>query len=187
MSSPFKIVASQSPKPPPKSYLETRSAHNVRQWINQAVKERRLKDCWNLYISIVEPRIETHGRVTDAGDSFFIPTCKHQSFESQFAHLTDDQQSEVLRHSLCIDPVSCPKNCTYYENHRWGWTKSTAKRLFVGIYDAIKAVLKGYAALPWQTQVAILAVPVLLVILRKSPNWLSPMLSLLKAIWGKTP
>jgi len=49
----------------------------------------------------------------------------------------------------------------------------------------IKAMLKGYAALAWQTQVTIVGVPAVLSILCKTPNWVPQIIALAKALWGK--
>ena len=114
---------------------------------------------------------------------YFVPGCAHHSFESYFAHISDDMQLEILQHNLGNDPISCPKNCTFYENHRWGWTKHNTRRIVAGLYGAIRELLKGFAGLPWQTQISIVGLFVLIV----SPKWVPLLISLAKAIWVKTP
>jgi len=142
----------------------------------------RLKKCWNLTINRVDPKNVESG--IETGESFYVPFCECNSFEGPIAYLDDHTRLGFLRRQLSTDPVSCPKNCTMYEHRKWGWIKSKAKRIRV-LYDVMEKLLKGYAALPWQTQITIIVAPALVLILWKSPKWVPLLVSLLKAIWGK--
>jgi hypothetical protein len=179
MSSPTQPANTPTPKP----YLHTRSAHNVKLWIKQAVTEGRLKDCWNLGIDRVETKEEEDGNMVDTGESYFVPVCSHQSFESNFAHIDDDSQLAILQHNLNNAQISCPKNCTYYTNRKWGWLWFTAKRIIKGLYGTVQDLLKGFAGLNWQTQVALIVLLVLII----APKWVPLIISLARAFWGKTP
>lgn len=121
--------------------------------------------------------------MVDAGTSYFVPVCREQSFESPFAALSDDAQLNILQHSLSIDPLSCPKNCACYKNRKWVMAKSATGKIFKGLYETVRNLLKGFAELSWQTQVAIITLLVLFI----SPKWVPLVISLAKAIWGKTP
>ena len=160
--------------------INTRSAHNVKLWIVQGIAEGRLKKCWNLGIDMVDVQ-KKDAPAEDVGRSYFVPVCRHDSFETRYGYMDDNQHLTLLQRSLHTNPISCPKNCTYYENVKWGWLKSNAARVLKNLH----VVLKGYAALPWQTQVTIIAAPALVLILWKSPKWVPLIVSLLKAIWGK--
>jgi hypothetical protein len=117
--------------------------------------------------------------------SYFVPRCDHRSFISNFTHLSDESQDAQLRFSLHLNPLSCPKDCTFYESRRWYKFKALVARPFTASYRAAKTLWKGYAALAWQTQVSIIGVPALALILWKSPNWVPQIIALAKAIWGK--
>lgn len=121
--------------------------------------------------------------MVDTGESYFVPSCWQHSFESSFSHADDETQLSLLQYSLHTDPVSCPKNCTYYQNRRWGWVRSRTARIFQGLYDTARELLKGFAGLSWQTQVAFIVLLVLVI----SPKWVPLVISLAKAIWGKAP
>jgi hypothetical protein len=171
-----------SPQQPP-AFFSTRSAHNVLLWIRQGIAEGRLKKCWNLDIQKIGKRKEEKGEMVDTGESYFIPVCRHQSFESIFSHMNDEIQLVMLEQNLHTNPVSCPKNCTYYENRKRAWVRFTIGRIFRGFFNGARELLKGFAGLTWQTQVAIIVFLVLVV----SPKWAPILISLAKAIWGKTP
>lgn len=174
----------QAPASSPHPYIHTRSAHNVKLWMKKAKAEGRLKNCWHLGIDKVINRALEDGKVVDEeSDFYFVPGCAHHSFESNFAHISDDMQLEILRNSLGNDPVSCPKNCTFYENHKWGWIKNAVRRVFVGLFDTLRGLLKGFVGMAWQTQVALIGLVVLII----APKWVPLIISLAKAIWGKTP
>jgi hypothetical protein len=185
MSSPSQPANPASP-PPPKPYIHTRSAHNVKLWIRQAIANGRLRKCAHLGIDEITVREEIEGKVTDAGDSYFVPSCRHHSFESNFAREDDEMQLHILRHSLNSDPVSCPKNCTYYENDRWASVKFNVRKVLNGLYDAARALWKAFAGVTWP-QVVVIAMLALIIILLKAPQWVPLLISLGKAIWGKTP
>ena len=174
---------SQPPQPePPKPRIETRSLHNVELWVREGVAAGRLKKCWNLRIKMVLPQEIESGMETE--ESFFAPFCECNSFEGPIAYLDDHTKLGFLRRQLNTDPVSCPKNCTMYANRKWGWIKSQLKKITV-LYDVMERLLKGYATLPWQTQITLIVAPALVLILWKSPKWVPLIISLAKAIWGK--
>jgi len=140
----------QPPSPanatPSKPYINTRSAHNVNLWVNLAVTEGRIKNCCNLDIAKIDAKIDVkeEGEKGEwAGESFFVPTCRYQSFELPFVPIDDDTQLAFLRRNLHTNPVSCPKNCTYYKNRRWGRVRSMTGSL----YEIARELLKGFAGL----------------------------------------
>jgi hypothetical protein len=147
-------------------------------WLRKSIKAGRLKDCWNLGIDKIEPQSQDDGKSVDCGESYFVPSCKHQSFESPFAAMSDEVHENILRHSLNTDPVSCPKNCTFYENRRWGQIRHAATTGLSAIYKTTSGTLKGFATLPWATQVAL----IILILLAISPKWAPLLLSIVKAL-----
>ncbi len=178
---------SAKPAPQPKPYLHTRSAHNVKLWIDQAIKDGRLKDCWNLGIDKVVERQSEDGKAVEddsENDFYFIPTCAHHSFVSDFAHTTEEIQLHILRHNLSNDPVSCPKDCTYYESRRWASTRSVIGRGLKAMLFVPGELWKAFKELTWP-QATVVGVVALIIILWKSPQWVPLLVSLAKAIWGK--
>lgn len=177
--------SSNPPAPTPKPWINTRSAHNVRLWIRENIKEGRLKNCRYLLIHRVQigendPK-DPKGELVDTGRSFFVPNCGHHSFESKFAHLSDDSQLHILESSLNQDPISCPKNCTYFESRSWGNVKFLISHSVRWLCISVVKVWKEFAALSWQTQIAIIGLLVLLI----SPRWAPLIVSVAKAVWGK--
>ena len=169
--------------PPAKAWINTRSAHNVKFWIRQNTKEGRLRRCFNLDIDEVHATREENGVMVDDGSSFFIPVCRERSFESNFAHTTDAVQLDILQHSLQTDPLSCPKNCTCFKNRTWGTLQSATLKFLDTFYAGAVTLLKGFAALTWQTQVAIIGLLVLVI----SPKWAPLIISVARAVWGRSP
>jgi len=170
-------------------HIETSSAHNVRLWMRKSIAEGRLRNCSNLDINIVEfeEKEDPRSSVFQVHNySYFVPSCKHRSFISDVAHLGEQSQAEFLRYALCSNPVSCPKDCTYYENYRWGKLKSTIARTLGWFIQMVKSLFKGYAAFAWQTQVTLVLAAVLLLVLWKSPSWVPQLILLAKAVWGKS-
>ena len=106
-------------------------------------------------------------------------------FISIHSNLSDESQAEFLKWSLNTNPLSCPKNCTFYENRRWNDLKTRVAFPFTGLFRFTKAMLKGYAALAWQTQITIIGVPAILLTLWKAPSWVPQIIALAKAVWGK--
>jgi hypothetical protein len=159
-------------------YAQTKSAHAVREWMQRGFKDGSLKRCSYGNIHKVD-MIETHpdGRKEDIGDSVFIPVCQHSSFESNFSHLKDEMQSQLLRRSLGLVALQCPKDCTFYENRKWGWVKARKRS---AIAAAAKA-WKRFEALPWQTQVALVAFGVVIF----APRWSPAIVQILKAIMSR--
>ena len=140
-----------SPASPPKPLINTRSAHNVQLWIKQGIAEGRLRRCWNLDIDIVEPRERTaNGEMVESGESYFVPSCRHHSFESNISYASDEVQLRVLQHGLQTADLSCPKNCTYYRSKRWGMLSQGGKNIAAQLYSAGGALLKGFAGLSWE-------------------------------------
>jgi hypothetical protein len=180
-------MAEPAPPVPPENaptYIDTSSPNNVRVWIRRGIAEGRLKDCANLGIDqIIKTRESAEERVQKY--SYFIPNCVHRSFVSNHSHLSDESQGDFLRYSLQTNPLSCPSNCCYYENRRWSDLKSRVRFPFVALFRFAKAMLKGYSTLAWQTQVTLIAVPGILLILWKAPNWVPQIVALAKALWGK--
>ena len=165
------------PSPPPEP-LNTRSAHNVSLWVENNIAKGRLKRCWNLDIDKVELRQEEDGKLVDSGESYFIPVCRHQSFETRFGVITDDQLESMLRYNLQSDPIWCPKQCVYYQNRKWHSIRFRTSRFFSGLYSEVRGVVKGFTGLAWQTQALI----VILLILVITPKWVPQLLSIIKAI-----
>lgn len=164
---------------PPKPFINSRSAHNVNLWIRNAIAEGRLKKCWHLDIDKIEIKRGNGNESVDAGESYFVPSCAHQSFESTFGHVDDDTQLHVLRYSLSTDPIWCPANCTYYRNQTWGRVRFETGRIF----ETARNLVKGFVGLSWQTQVAM----IILIVLVIAPKWVPLLVSLVRVIWGKTP
>jgi len=158
--------------------------NNVKVWIRNSIAEGRLRGCANLQIHQIVETIEDKldGKQTH---SYFVPHCIHRSFLSNHSHLSDEAQAEFLKWGLQTNPLSCPKDCTFYENPRWADFKARLTWPFTALMRFMKAMLKGYAALAWQTQVTIVGVPALLSILWKTPNWVPQIIALAKALWGK--
>lgn len=155
----------------------------MKLWVRESITEGRLKNCWNLQIDKIDKMREEDGEMVTTGESYFAPICTHQSFESKFAHIDDDMQLAMLERNLQNAPVSCPRNCTYYQNYRWGRAKFVTKRAATGSYNTVRSLLKGFSSLSWQTQVALIVLMVLII----SPQWVPVLISLVKAIWGKNP
>lgn len=189
MSDPAEPV-SPAPTPQPSAtpkvapYVDTSSPNNVRVWIRKSIAEGRLKDCANLNLYQVDETVDDkiEGKNTY---SFFVPRCDHRSFISIYGSASDERQDEFLRASLSINPISCPKNCSFYENRRWAAFKSALLKPFLVLGRSVRAAWKGYAGLPWQTQVTLIAAPALILILWKAPNWVPQIIALAKALWGK--
>src|SRR6266581_1079192 len=123
------------PPTPPKFFpnINSSSAHNVRLWIRQGIRDGRLKHCVSLDLDVVQI-IESEGRPRDGeGEkhnySYFVPSCK---------------------------------DCTFYENHRWGKVKWSVARPFAFAFRVSKALLRGFAGFAWQTQVTLILAPALL-------------------------
>jgi len=157
--------------------------------MRQGIRGGGLKHCVNLDLDVVQ-LVEAKEIPRDGGGekhnySYFIPNCKHRSFVSNIGHLSDEMQVEFLRYSLGSNPLSCPKDCTFYENYRWAKFKWNVARPFAFAFRVSKALLKGFAGFAWQTQVTLILAPALLLILWKSPNWVPQIISLAKALWGK--
>jgi len=167
----------------PKPYINTRSAHNVMLWLKGAKADGRLKDCWNLKVDRISMR-DDNG--VDTGESYFVPVCTEQSFESNFAHIDDENQLEILRRNLNSNPVSCPQNCTCYQNRKRVWVLSEIKRGFRRLRVAGRITWKAFLRLQWP-QVVVIGMIALIIILLKAPQWVPLLVSLAKAIWGKTP
>jgi hypothetical protein len=98
MSTPANPPTPPKAGPPPPSHIDSSSAHNVRLWMRQGIRDGRLKHCINLDLDVVE-FAEIEGR--PRGDrsekqnySFFIPNCKHRSFVSRISHLSDELQAD---------------------------------------------------------------------------------------------
>lgn len=166
-------------KPP---VIHTRSAHNVRFWTKEAIASGRLRNCSHLKIEeVIEKEIESGKVIEDEANSYFVPGCARHSFEFPFGEVSDDAQLLILRNNLGSNPLSCPKNCTYYENRKWGFLKVATRFAFGGLYGFLRDLVKGFAGLAWQTQVAFIG----LVILIMSPKWVPLINSLVRAIWGR--
>lgn len=183
MSSPAPPLppAPQSNAP---THIDTSSPNNVKLWIRKSIAEGRLRGCANLDIDQIVTTTEDKldGKQTHF---YFVPNCIHRSFISNLSHLSDEEQAEFLQWGLHSNPLACPKDCTFYENRRWADVKASLAWPFTSFFRFTKALLKGYAALAWQTQVTIIGVPALLLILWKAPNWVPQIVALAKALWGK--
>jgi hypothetical protein len=157
MSQPPEPVppASPTPQPTPVQPIDKSSPNNVRVWVRKSIEEGRMKNCAHLGIGENVEIIEESGGVKQGAKhhySFFTPTCTHRSFVSLVSHLSDEQQADWLRNALGVNPLSCPKDCTFYKNSRWAYFKSAASKPFKTIARNMKALMQGYTALPWQTQ-----------------------------------
>jgi hypothetical protein len=185
MSSPAQPTA-PAPLVPPASaptHIDTSSPNNVRVWIRNSIADGRLKLCVNLDMHQI---VETRGAPDEKETrSYFVPHCVHRSFISNHSGLSDEHQAEFLKWSLHTNPLSCPMDCTFYQNRRWADVKTRAAFPFTALFRFMKAMLKGYAALAWQTQVTIIGVPALVLILWKAPSWVPQIIALAKALWGK--
>ena len=185
MPSPSQPVPPNPPLPPANAptIIDTSSPNNVKLWIRKGIVEGRLRDCANLGIHQIETIAEgLDGKQTS---SFFVPNCDHRSFISNHSHLSDESQVQFLQWSLHTNPLSCPKNCTFYENRHWVDFKSGGVWPIRNLFRLTQVMLKGYATLPWPTQVTLITLPTLLLILWKSPSWVPQIIALAKALWGK--
>jgi hypothetical protein len=171
-----------TPKPP----INTRNAHYVSQWIKHSIRDKRLKDCWNLQINKYSPKEELDGEIVETGQSFFAPFCTRQSFEvDRMWGGTDHMILFALQHRLQDNPISCPADCAYYRNRRWATTKHYSRRFSKSAANAVRGLLKWFAELKWQTQVTLIGGTTLVLILWKAPQWVPALVALARAIWGK--
>ena len=158
------------------SRINTRSAHNVQLWIKNTIASGRLKRCWNLDIDKV---IEAIPENEDIGLSYFVPSCRHQSFEWQpCVAISDHAQLVLLQDHLDTNPISCLKDCTYHESRSWGLIRHRTAEIVSTVYKAVIGLWKQFAALPWPTQVALIVLIVLVI----SPKWAAILISLAKAV-----
>jgi hypothetical protein len=181
MDTPSSIQPSSSQ---PKSYvwINTRSAHQVKLWIRQGIADGRLKDCWNLWLAPIDVRDENG---IDRGESYFIPACKCQSLESNFAHIDDENQMAMLQHNLGSNPVSCPKDCTCCANRKKAFARSRLKVALRYVRVGWKASVKAFFELK-TPQVIVIGMAVLLIVIWKAPKLLPLVESLVKSILGKS-
>jgi hypothetical protein len=83
-------------------------------------------------MNVVTPRSETRdGKVIEeTGEKYFVPNCARRSFQWKIPGMDEEDKLSILQYHLHDDLISCPADCTFYENRRW----ATAKRglSFVG-------------------------------------------------------
>lgn len=182
----FGMATTQPAQPmPPKPFINTRSAHEVRKWLRNAVSLGRIKKCWYLEVYQYSPRKMEGGEIVDAGMSFFAPKCRHQSFEHRYTGCDDETLLSVLQYHLQDDPINCPQNCTWYRNNTWAGIRFHTWRAWKRATRNARGVWKEYAGLHWQTQVALITMPTMVLILWKAPSWVPHIIALARALWGK--
>ena len=153
------------------SPVETRSAHTVSSWVKARLKSGMFKKCGHLVVLPVNmpPTMRRPSRLTR-----FIPNCNRNSFDWKAPEFDFDDRLERRLHGLDQDPISCPKDCLYYEPR--GWTKT--KKLVRKIFSGIGSWFKWFLGLHWAVQVSIL----LLMTSAIAPHWIPPLIDLLKAL-----
>jgi hypothetical protein len=165
--------------------INTRSANNVVKWIKKGVAEGRLKRCWNLDVKMFtklgyRDDDDRSKPEVDLGLSYFAPSCRYQSFEwaKTYNAMDDKVQQTLLENFLDSNPICCPKDCVYYRSKRWVGIRQKTGDILTTVYKALTGLLKGFAALPWPTQVAL----VVGIVLAISPQWAPLLVSLVKAL-----
>jgi len=164
--------------------VHTDNRHSVSNWIKKSIEEGRLRDCFNLYIQDYR-NIEEGGLDGTKTYTFFLPCCRQQSFVTRFIGRSNEDHAQALRFGLQVNPLSCPKDCTYYRSRRWSEFKHKAGKPFKNAFEWLLVVLRAYTGLPWQTQVAIIGVPVLIGVFMWAPQWVPALVALVQAIRGK--
>jgi hypothetical protein len=163
--------------------VHTSSRHEVKTWIENQIKAGRLRDCVNLYTQ--DYRAFDKGLDGDQSHVFFLPQCRQQSFISNYRDLSEEAQVRSLQYSLQNNPLSCPKDCTFYRSRQWNDFKRTAKKPFREVFEWMLVALKTYGHLPWQTQCVIALGLAFAVILWKAPQWVPAIVALAQALRGK--
>jgi hypothetical protein len=165
------------PSPPVRKLIQTTSAHEVRVWVEGRIKAGEMKNCAHLNILPWEWRNKEEPGETDE-PPFFAPVCERQSFEWKYGYLTKVQQMHFLQGALDQNLVRCPENCRYYRSLRWAKTE----RHWRAFWSNVAVPFKWFARAAWQTQVVIIVGVVLIVILSRFPQWLPPLIDLVKAV-----
>lgn len=151
--------------------VDVRSLHIVKAWIDERIKSARFRKCGHL---TVLPLNEYHEGVNVPATHIYFPHCERDSFEWSQARLGRDSEIHILRHMLHSEPIACPANCRSFEHRYW----TSAKRLLMRFLHLLEQGASAFLQLPWQTQVLI----VFLVILLFAPHWIPPMIDLFRAL-----
>jgi len=164
-------MATQPPAPP--TYIDTTNANTVRQWLESRARAGAIRRCANLQIrAIPSGALSQH---------FLAPICERESFEYIYPRAPDSLKIQLLEFHLAQSPVSCPKDCRYYENREWARFKRGCGRLAARV-----AVPFGwFAKADWHTQVAIIMAILLFAILTLFPGWIPLLTDLVRALRGK--
>jgi hypothetical protein len=163
---------------PPKApvHIDTRSAHEVKAWMEERKRDGTLKRCANLYIQYVDWM-----EAPDVLDrKVFLPDCLKHSFHWKVQGMTDAHQKSYLEHQLGQNPISCPADCNYYQRAWVQQLRSRCKRVFT----PLAVPFMWFSKAVWQTQVALIVAIALIIILWRFPQWLPPLIELVKAVRG---
>lgn len=164
-----------SPPNPPARPVATQSAHAVRQWVRERIKQGEMKRCHHLRIHICELLDNQTG---EKDHQFFTPVCERNSFEWKHPYLNDRQKLEMLEHGLHLDLVKCPEHCTFYRSARF----ALISHLWKTFWSSCAVPFKWFAKAAWQTQSVIILSIVLILVLWLFPQWLSTVTELIKAL-----
>src|SRR5467141_3492783 len=171
------LSSSPGPSIPPASPIDTRSAHSVTVWIKERQNAGTLRRCANLTIWFFD-WLEDMPKGPILNRKVFLPSCEKHSFEWVHKGLTDLQQKNLLEYGLHQNPISCPANCLYYRNKRWTKFADIGKRP----WTFVALPFRWFSKASWQTQVSIVGAVTLIVVLWRFPQWLPPLVELVKAI-----
>jgi hypothetical protein len=167
------------PIPPPASPIDTHNAHSVTVWIKERQKAGTLKRCAHLTMWFFD-WLEDSPKGPILNRKVFAPSCEKHSFEWVYKGLTDEQQKNDLEFRLHQNPISCPANCLYYRNKYWARFTILCRRL----WTFATLPLSWFSKAAWQTQVSIVGAITLIVVLWLFPQWLPPLIALVKEIRG---
>ena len=128
------------------------SHHEVTQWVRDHISDGTFKHCAHLTVIAV-----SRGRET-----VFVPNCKRRSFNWTTPPLDRQFELDILTSMLHTGVISCPANCVnYVSERRISLLRPLSKLQSVAWYLVVP--FQWFAKLPWQTQVFLIILGILLV------------------------
>ena len=165
------------------THVDTLSRHEVLSWISEHVRTGRFRKCGHLGIKQVS-------KYQDDFDTSpihpFVPHCDKDSFDWKGdASLYRGTRLDTLVSRLRISPISCPEDCRCYEPRNWTKVKGAGSKAKSAVSGWLGAVIERFLKLPWQTQVAIIGLVLIVVVLALARKEIPHIIEFLKVILGK--
>lgn len=156
--------------------IDTRSENAVWSWVEERIVSRSFKKCGHLRLVSILPMIAT-ARLNEMWAPhlpIFLPNCECNSFEYRNNPLEGRIDHRLASIWLLNEPITCSTTCRLYEHRKW----FKFKRKFNQIPQITSIPFKWFSKLPWQTQVLLIALLIILLI----PKAVPPIMRLIQAI-----